>query len=186
MNRAYLAPLGSLDEEVLFAIESSLQQTFGFETCRMNALDEPRYAFDAGRRQFSSAQILKELVRHNPGNSKILGITEVDLFIPTLSFVFGQAQLDGCAAIISLARLRQEFYRLPANPGLMMSRARKESIHELGHTLGLTHCPEPGCPMSISTGIRQVDMKGEVFCNTCAAQLHELWTTGGNQGRMRR
>jgi archaemetzincin len=178
VTRVYLAPLGTLSEDLLEAIEGCLRPAFELEVRRMHAQAEPLYAFDAGRRQYGSAQILKELVRHCPKGARVLGLTEMDLFIPTLSFVFGQAQLEGCAAIISTARLRQEYYQLPPNIRLLHSRARKESIHEIGHTLGLTHCQEASCPMSISTSVRQVDAKSELFCAACAVLLNEKMAPG--------
>ena len=91
---------------------------------------------------------------------RLLGITEHDLFIPMLSFVFGQAQLGGKAALVSFARLRQEFYGIDPADAVFTERARKEMLHELGHTFGLTHCPDRGCPMSLSTGNRPGGRQG--------------------------
>jgi archaemetzincin len=88
--------------------------------------------------------------------------------------VFGQAQLGGQVALISLARLRQEFYGMPQNRALFLGRALKEAVHELGHTFVLTHCPEGECPMSLSTNIRQVDGKRATFCASCAAAVREV------------
>jgi archaemetzincin len=82
--------------------------------------------------------------------------------------VFGQAQLNGTAAVISLARLRQEFYGMPPNPALLAARARKEALHECGHMLGLVHCADRGCVMSLATGIRALDGKGAAFCAACS------------------
>jgi archaemetzincin len=90
-----------------------------------------------------------------------------------LSFVFGQAQLNGPGAVVSLARLGQEFYGLPANPTLLISRSVKEALHEIGHTFGLTHCSDIRCPMSLSNNVRQVDMKGEELCKSCTIVLEE-------------
>ena len=108
---------------------------------------------------------------------KVLAVTGVDLFIPMLSFVFGQAQFGGSAALISLARLQQEFYGIPPNPGLTTTRAVKECIHEVGHTFGLIHCPDPGCPMSLSNNMRQVDVKSDEFCSNCSIILEEHITS---------
>ena len=90
-----------------------------------------------------------------------------------LTFIFGQAQLGGRLALVSLARLRQEFYGLPSDRELLRERALKESLHELGHTFGLLHCREAACTMSLATGIRQLDAKGGGYCAGCAALLHE-------------
>jgi len=170
----YLAPLGAVDDEVLTIIETCLGANFGFETRRMAPSAEPEYAFDLRRRQYSSTLILREWVGRCPSDAaRILAITEKDLFIPMLSFIFGQAQLNGTVAIISTARLRQEFYELPANRMLLLARVVKEALHEMGHTFGLVHCPDRTCPMSLSTHIHQVDTKGSEFCASCRALLRE-------------
>jgi archaemetzincin len=90
-----------------------------------------------------------------------------------LSFVFGHAQLGGRVAVVSLARLRQEFYGLPPDPGLLRERAAKEALHEVGHAFGLVHCVDSECAMSLSTGIEQVDAKQAAYCDTCRALLRE-------------
>jgi archaemetzincin len=115
--------------------------------------------------------------RNRPGGAvKLVGVTERDLFIPMLSFVFGQAQLGGSLALVSCARLRQEYYGLPPDPALLHARAAKEGIHEMGHTLGMLHCPDAACPMALSNTIVQVDRKQGTLCESCAALVKE--TTG--------
>jgi archaemetzincin len=106
-----------------------------------------------------------------PDAARVLGITHVDLAIPMLSFLFGQAQLDGPIALISLCRLRQEFYGLPADATLLRERTVKEALHELGHSFGLTHCSERECPMSLATHIEAVDAKTDRFCARCGLHL---------------
>jgi archaemetzincin len=133
---------------------------------------DPAFAFDAKRNQYNSTLLLKRIIeRKPPGPDCILGLIASDLFIPMLSFVFGQAQVGGPGAIVSTARLRQEFYRLPPDPHLFGERVRKEVLHELGHTLSLVHCPDPGCVMSLATGIRHVDEKLPRFCESCRVQI---------------
>lgn len=174
MNFIHVTHTRDVDDDVLTALEMWLWHTFGFEIRRMAPFAEPVYALDAKRQQYSSSMILQELLEACPANAvKLLAVTEKDLFIPMLSFVFGQAQLNGTLAIVSLARLRQEFYQLPANPPLLLARACKETVHEMGHTFGLTHCLERKCPMSLSTTIQQVDGKGENFCANCTIVLRE-------------
>ena len=98
---------------------------------------------------------------------RVLGITECDLYIPMLTFVFGQAQLNGRIALVSLARLRQEFYGGTPDLGLLRLRLRKEVGHELGHSMGLIHCSDRGCLMSLATSIQDVDRKTDSFCAAC-------------------
>ena len=129
-------------------------------------------SFVPSRQQHHSSQVLAALLRHLPDPaSKIIGIVPVDLFIPVLTFVFGEAQLDGPGALVSTCRLHAEFYGLPADEGLLVERAIKECVHELGHAFGLVHCRVYDCVMRSSTSIDEVDLKRSEFCGDCASRL---------------
>jgi archaemetzincin len=97
-----------------------------------------------------------------------LGVADQDLFSSVFTHVFGEAQLRGRAGLFSLHRLRPSLYGLPPDPGLVLGRARREALHELGHLLGLTHCASPDCVMRFSTVVEEVDLKPDAFCATCA------------------
>jgi archaemetzincin len=164
----YIVGLGRIDQDVSNSVSRDLDNAYGLEVRRLAPLPAPEFAFDAQRKQYSSVHILRSLVNHSPEHgSRLLGITEVDLFIPMLTFVLGQAQVGGTIALISLARLRQEFYGLPQDHALLLARAAKEAVHEIGHTYGLTHCTDSSCPMSLSNHVRHVDMKEATLCSRC-------------------
>jgi archaemetzincin len=128
--------------------------------------------FVSSRQQHHATLVLAALLRHRPeGPSKILGIVPVDLFIPVLTFVFGQAQLDGPGAVVSTYRLRSEFYGLPGDEGMLVERAIKECVHELGHAFGLVHCDFHGCVMHASSTVDEVDLKGATLCGYCSSEL---------------
>jgi len=130
--------------------------------------------FEPRRQQHHATLLLAALLRHRPDPAaKILGIVSVDLFIPVLTFVFGQAQLDGPGAVVSTYRLRSEFYGLPTDEGVLVERAIKECVHELGHAFGLVHCGGYNCVMHASTAVDEVDLKLPVFCDRCVAGLEE-------------
>jgi archaemetzincin len=132
----------------------------------------PDHSFEADRDQYHSTKILKELVREAPPDSfKILGVTEKDLCIPILTFVYGEAQLNGVGALVSLARLRQEFYGVRPDEDIFRDRLHKEALHELGHTFGLVHCSLVKCLMYLSNTILDVDRKGRAFCRHCQQAL---------------
>jgi archaemetzincin len=174
VSALYVTALGRVDEEALGAIEICLWQAFGFEIQRMSPRGEPEFAYDVQRKQYSSVLVLRELLGRIPTEAfRVLAVTEKDLFIPMLSFVFGQAQVNGSAAVVSLARLRQEFYGLPPNRTLFLARSMKEAVHEMGHTFGLTHCMDSACPMSLSNAIAQVDRKGTELCRNCSIILED-------------
>jgi archaemetzincin len=126
-------------------------------------------AYNEARKQYSAPALLKMLLEKSGarGEDRLLGVTRRDLYIPMLSFVYGQAQLDGRAAVISLARLEPEFYGLAANGALVAERAAKEALHETGHTLGLVHCGDASCAMALSTNLRQLDLKRAALCAAC-------------------
>jgi archaemetzincin len=131
---------------------------------------DPETAFDTGRSQYNSRLLLARL-QEDRDAFRVLGVAGVDLFIPVLTYVFGEAQLNGPAALVSLHRLRPETYGLPANEPLLSERLYKEIVHELGHTFGLLHCAEQTCVMRSSTYVEEIDLKGERFCGPCAAAV---------------
>jgi archaemetzincin len=102
---------------------------------------------------------------------KILTLTDFDLFVPVLTFVFGEAQLNGKAAIVSAHRLYPEFYGLPPNDEIFISRLIKEINHELGHTYGLRHCLDFECVMHASSNVDEIDIKSENFCPDCHTKI---------------
>lgn len=162
--------MGEVDAEALGAVRERFEAEFGAPS-RDFQLPAPEFAYDARRKQYGSIPVLESLVRACPADArKLLAVTERDLFIPVLTFVYGHAQLGGRVAVISLARLRQEFYGLPPNREALVQRAVKEALHETGHTFGLVHCADRECAMSLSTGIRQIDLKRAAYCGACAAQ----------------
>lgn len=125
------------------------------------------FALDARRSQYHSTAILQRLERTCDPDARILGVATRDLFVPVLTFVFGEAQLDGNCAVVSTARLRDEFYGLPAREDLLRLRLIKEAVHELGHTFGLRHCPDWRCVMTSSHAVERIDVKEADFCPKC-------------------
>jgi archaemetzincin len=155
-------------------VEENIRKDFGRPTKISRSKINPGNSYDPARKQYHSTKILKEMLDELPTDAlKMIGITTSDLFIPILTFVFGEAQLDGRVGIVSLARLQQEFYRLPPNNALLQKRLVKEIKHELGHAYGLVHCPLRECVMSVANNISDVDSKGFYFCEDCKELLRQ-------------
>lgn len=174
MNFIYFLPFGDIALEMLDFARETVEFTFDCNCSILENQDIPKQTYDAGRNQYSCTGILREVLRLCPENAKrIIGITTVDLFVPVLTFVFGQAQLDGKAALVSAHRLRQEYYALPANSGVLVHRLSKEILHELGHTFGMTHCHNPACVMHFSYSVREIDIKENRFCAGCTRILED-------------
>ena len=182
MSAAYLVAIGNVPLQVLDWIEATLSEWSPWPVRRLPPLAFPEDSYDPKRSQYKSVDVMKAVARIAPRDAaRIVGVTEGDLAIPTLTFVFGQAQLDGQVALVSLARLRQEFYSLPNDDTVLRERLVKEVLHEFGHTCGLTHCAEPKCAMSLATHIALVDGKEQRYCAACGGQLaHKFSSLNGD------
>lgn len=156
---------------VLEGLAAALARTF--ETpCRIRPeLLDVSFALDSARQQYHSTAILHRLERLCDPDARNLGVTSCDLFVPVLTFVFGEAQLDGNCAAVSLARLREEAYGMPPREDLLRERLLKEAVHELGHTFGLRHCPAWRCVMASSHAVERLDVKGAEFCAACRRRV---------------
>jgi archaemetzincin len=164
-----IVPIGSVDPVVIAGACLGIQERFGGEVQSTAPIAIPEGSFDVRRNQFSAVALMLALARmdSNPAD-RLVGVTECDLFIPMLTFVFGQAQLRGRIALVSTARLRQEFYGVAPDSELLEGRLEKEIAHELGHSFGLIHCPDRECVMSLATSIQEVDRKTAGFCQSCS------------------
>lgn len=157
---------------LLDTLAAKLTEVFKVPVRRHPPNFDPEVAFDESRGRYNSRILLARLLEQAPpGASRILGVTGVDLFIPVLTFVFGEAQLDGRAAVVSSHRLDNESYGLPADPDLLLQRLQKEAIHELGHTYNLLHCSDSQCVMASSMQVELIDIKSSRFCGKCLRAL---------------
>ena len=174
MKRIQLIPFGSVPQELLAGLSAGLSKEFSSSCEVLPAEPDPTFAFNLSRRQYLSTEILALLTRRTvPDGWRILGVTPFDLYIPILTFVFGEAQLKGQGAVVSMHRLHQEFYGLPADPTLLRERLLKEAVHELGHTLALHHCEDYQCVMSPSHGVEWIDLKSSHFCSACRCAIND-------------
>lgn len=176
VSSMFLVPVGTIDSDIMLHISDAVSEQFTCPVVPSESLPVPREAFDRTRRQYHSTRILNRLFENRPEEcSHLLAVIDEDIFIPELNFVFGVADMIGDTAIISLSRLRQEFYGLPPDRDLLKARAAKEAIHETGHTCGLPHCDEPSCVMFFSSSLLDTDRKGPGFCEQCRSHLSPVF-----------
>lgn len=170
--------IGPVDMDMVRKIQNHLCKVFPEAThvILKNVMPIPQDTYNAMRGQYNSSSILMKIRDYIKKfmADHVLGITDVDLYVPRLNFVFGEAQSPGKTAIISLFRLKPEFYSQPSNRELYIERSIKEAVHEIGHTFGLGHCHNPTCIMFFSNNIQMVDSKGNNerrFCDECWSKV---------------
>ncbi len=172
MNVVHLLRIGSTEFSTLESLRDTIPR-FLPVTCDILPFDlDPSPAYHSERQQFHSSELLQcmqGLVQ--PKDWRFLAVTNVDLYIPILKYVFGEAQIGGPCAVVSLFRLRQEFYGLDRDDALLSRRLLKESIHELAHTLDLRHCQDYRCVMASSHAVEWIDLRESCLCQTCRRQL---------------
>ena len=168
-----VAPFGDVAAEELSPLFPVLRETFGAEVVAAPAVPLPPAAYDARRRQHLSTALLDALARaRRPAWDRLLGVADVDLFVPQLNFVFGEGDPSRGVAVFSLHRLRAEGNGPGA--GRFARRAATEAVHELGHSYGLGHCQDPHCVMWFSNTLGETDRKGTRFCAAHEAELRRL------------
>ncbi|HYW73601.1 MAG TPA: archaemetzincin family Zn-dependent metalloprotease [Pyrinomonadaceae bacterium] len=174
VSQIILIAVGAVDPGLLEYLMFMLPGRFDTECVCLDANITFQETYSGSRKQFHATQLLAKLHELAPADGrKLLGITDLDLFIPIFTFVFGAAQVGGCAALMSTHRLHQEFYGLPGDGQLLLARAEKEAIHELGHTHGLAHCRGMDCVMRFSNSVEQVDLRTCNFCQLCETRWRD-------------
>lgn len=166
---------GQFEKEFLEKIASDVETEFELPVLLSKRHVDISIYFNPSRRQYDANQLLKLIDSESkPKVLKTIGLFHVDLFIPILTFIFGQAVFNGNIGIVSNYRLKNEQYGLPGDKLLLFERFRKVIIHELGHTFGLIHCHVPSCVMRSTTYVEEIDQKKYSFCNKCQRELKLL------------
>jgi len=168
-----ISPIGELSSDLIAAIAGEIKRVFGYAAETGSILQDLSFALDQNRQQYNSTLILDQLAANIPAHAlKVLAIAQVDLFIPILTHVYGEAQIGGGACIISTFRLNEG----PSGINILKKyndRIVKEAIHELGHTFNLRHCPEQTCIMHYCRNEEDVDRKSDQLCRYCKIMLDD-------------
>jgi archaemetzincin len=158
----------------LDGLAASLTRVFGLRCAVADDGLDSSFAFDSARNQYHSTRILERLTREYATGFRVLGVSAHDLFVPVLSFVFGEAQVSGLCAVVSTHRLREEIYGLPADSSILLDRLTKEAVHELGHTFGLRHCDDWTCVMASTNSVERLDIRTASFCERCRLVVEKV------------
>jgi archaemetzincin len=172
MKLLQLLPVGNIEGQLLRDLRPAIEKTFHVPCRILDVCLDPEFALHGERQQYHSSQILQRMQSFLSGETwRMLGVAAVDLYIPILTFVFGEAQMGGPTAVMSAHRLKQEFYGLASDRDLLLQRAVKEAVHELGHTLSLMHCDDYNCAMAPSHAVEWIDLKNSALCPGCRSAV---------------
>lgn len=167
-----LVPVGRIHEPALEMLKLRLPEKFSGASCPIVDFSvDPREFLNSGSGQYHSTRILAALERQgqNTDQDRLLGVTDLDLYVPNMNFIFGEARMPGKVAIISTHRLKGVTDY--GGEELFLGRTMKEAMHELGHTLGLKHCERSDCVMHFSNSLKDTDRKSEDYCGSCSKKL---------------
>jgi archaemetzincin len=167
-------PMGRLGDLAVHIVAAHLQTFLEIPVDILGPREVPEDAFQNHRQQFDAGIILKHLARlPHPKHSRIVGLTNVDLCIPILTHVFGEAEVGGKVAVVSNFRLRKNDDGTNTPLEHYYERLAKVALHEVGHTLSIYHCDNSRCVMSYSPRVHQLDKVELFFCERCKFILQE-------------
>jgi archaemetzincin len=174
MKSLDLLPIGELPAGMLQHLAPALAHVFHVPCEVLPYSLNPQFALHAERQQYHSSEVLRRMHGYlRPSTWRLLAVTAIDLYIPILTFVFGEAQMGGPCALVSAHRLHQGFYGLDPDQSLLYERLLKESVHEIGHTLDLTHCGDYQCAMAPSHAVEWIDLKEGALCPNCTSRVFD-------------
>lgn len=170
-----LISFGYFEKELLQMITEDVEREFMLPLkIREGHIDFSEF-YDPARRQYDGNKLIQKIDEvYGIDTQKTLGLFNVDLFIPILTYIFGQAFLGGRSGIASIYRLNNESYGIKPDKKVFIDRFRKEVIHELGHMFGLIHCRNVTCVMRSSTYVEDIDQKDSTLCLQCKTGLATL------------
>ena len=168
-----ISPVGDIDSDIVDRIAAEIRRLFPFPVVIAPLLADVTFAYDENRDQYLSTKILDHLSESIPEPAlKLIAVVDVDLFIPILTHVFGEAQLGGRICVVSIHRLKENLGALGRNPAYHC-RIIKEAVHELGHCFNLLHCREPSCIMNYCRSVQDVDRRSEHLCRYCRVLMED-------------
>lgn len=169
-GKIFILPMVKMTEQLIEAVADGLKREYNLQVEVLDEVPLPVDAYNTDRQQYLSIMIIEEIARMDI-EGLVLGIAGEDLYAQGLNYVFGEADPGLGVTLISLARLSQEFYGGSPDPNRLTERAVKEAVHEVGHLMGIPHCPNPECVMRYSNTLSHTDRKSSELCSLCKRKL---------------
>jgi archaemetzincin len=169
-----VVPVGEVPELAPKIITAHITGYLKLSAAVLSALAHPAYAFDETRLQYNAGSILNFFASSAFDEyDKVIGVLNVDLFVPIFTHVFGEAEQNGKYALVSLFRLAEEKEGYTSASSVLFERAAKVALHELGHLFNLFHCQDNKCLMHFSGDLEDLDHTPLYFCRYCLAYYQD-------------
>ncbi len=167
-----IVPLGESEFFELSRLAGHIASVFGSAVDILSGARIPEEAFSAARSQYFSTVLLRKLeLLKSSSREKILGLVDEDLYTPTRAWVLGASDRMAGTSVISMYRLRQEYFGFEDEDKILYLRTCKETVHQLGHLHGMGPCRNPRCAMYASERMQDIDGKREKFCDNCLRSI---------------
>ena len=177
-----LQPLGQYSPERLQFIKKEVQEFYHSPVVILNQREIPAAFLNTSKgERYSADSIIKWLAHTAPDTIyKVVGITHKDIFTTKMELlhikkpestyavwgIFGLGYKPGHSCVVSDNRLQT------TDNVKFHHRLRTVVIHELGHNLGLPHCPSDSCIMNdANESIKTVDKSADNYCKKCNDRL---------------
>ena len=187
----YIVPAGKVDTKILAKLKNRLPGMFPMSVKAVidPGQEFPQAAYDPSRRQYDAQKVIDDISQRivlTLVNERALIVTEEDLYIPGADFVFGLADDKKGIAIVSLARLRNEFYGQKPGERLLAERAIKKAACELGRSWKISACKSQKCVMFPSAIPADIDKERESFCYKCCIAIENRYGSRGLIGQKKK
>lgn len=167
-------PIGNVPEIAPKTIAAHILGYVNLDSDILPGLTHPEYAHDERRLQYNAGAILKALdLGSFPNYSKVIGVLDVDIFVPIFTHVFGEAKQGGKYGLVSTFRLKKQLDGSTSPMPVLLERTAKVALHETGHLFNLLHCMDEHCLMHFSGGLGELDAVPLLFCRYCSAYLRD-------------
>ncbi len=182
-----IQPLGNVSDVEIDSVKNALERMFEFDVYVLERVPMPECAYTEIRYPRYRADTLVEWLGKNVPDSldKIIGLTNQDISItkykegskkgeikePEWMYkdfgIFGLGRREGKPCVVSSNRLHKD-----VSDEVFYIRLTRIACHEIGHTLGLPHCPNNHCLMNdANESIKTIDKSTGVLCDDCKKDI---------------